>query len=375
MTGEHGITERVRVELGERTYDILIGAGLLARLPEIASGMLGGRRVAIVTDEAVAAHHLAPVEAALVDAGYEATAIVLPPGEQTKSFSELERLVSRLLDLRIERGDTVIALGGGVIGDLAGFAAAVLKRGTGFLQCPTTLLAQVDSSVGGKTGIDMPQGKNLVGAFYQPRGVIADLSALDTLPPREGQAGYAEIVKYGLIDRPAFFDWLEANGSRVLAGARDAQAYAVAESCRAKAAVVVADEREAGRRALLNLGHTFGHALETLSGYDGRLLHGEAVALGCVMAFDLSVRLGYASEAEAERLRRHLEAVGLPTALPESLHADSLTPERLIAAMAQDKKVSDGRLAFVLLRRIGDAFLNREVPQETLMKTLRNCLA
>jgi len=375
MRERHRIDEQVQVALGERAYDIVIGAGLLPRLPELAGHMLSGRRAAIVTDETVAAHHLEPLRTALLDAGYEATAVVLPPGEQTKSFGELERLLSRLLDLRIERGDTIIALGGGVIGDLTGFAAAVLKRGAGFLQCPTTLLAQVDSSVGGKTGIDMPQGKNLVGAFYQPRGVIIDLSTLDTLPLRERRAGYAEIVKYGLIDRPAFFDWLEANGHRVLDGERDAQAYAVAESCRAKAAIVAADEREAGRRALLNLGHTFGHALETLCGYDDRLLHGEAVALGCIMAVDLSVRLGHTSEPETARLRRHFEDVGLPTALPEILRGHSLTPERLIQAMAQDKKVTDGQLVFVLLRDIGDAFLSREVPRDMLMETLRKFLA
>jgi len=375
MSVENASTERVRVALGERAYDILVGEGLLAHFSQAAGAMIPTRRCAIVTDETVAGHHLDPLRASLSGAGIEANAIVLPPGEHTKCFAAFESLVSRLLDLGIERGDTVIALGGGVIGDLTGFAAAILRRGVGFLQCPTTLLAQVDSSVGGKTGINMPQGKNLVGAFYQPRGVIADLTTLDTLPQRERLAGYAEIVKYGLIDRPAFFDWLEAHGERVLAGERDAQRYAIAESCRAKAAVVAADEREAGRRALLNLGHTFGHALEAVCGYDSRLLHGEAVSMGLVMAFELSVRLGHARTADAERLRRHLETVGLPVRPAAHLQGEALDLERVVDAMGQDKKVKGGIPTFVLLRGIGQAFLSREVPRTTLMETLKTCLA
>jgi len=367
------VGETVRVELGARGYDIVIGEGLLAALGAQMRNLGTSRRAAIVTDESVARLYLEPVRGALEAAGYEAPAVQVAPGEGSKNFATLERVTAHLLDLGVERGDFVVALGGGVIGDLAGFAAAILRRGIGFVQCPTTLLAQVDSAVGGKTGINMPQGKNLVGAFHQPAAVLSDLAALDTLPVRERRSGYAEIIKYGLIDRPDFFAWLEAKGGGVLAGERAAQSYAVAESCRAKAAIVAADEREAGNRALLNLGHTFGHALETATGYDGSLLHGEAVALGCLMAFELSARLGLAPASDTERLARHLEAVELPTRLPDGLRGTS--PEALVALMAQDKKVSGGRLTFVLARGIGHACLSRDVPHEALIATLTSHLA
>jgi len=367
------VLERVWVDLGPRGYDILIGEDLLADIAGHAGDRLTGQRAAVVADETVAGLYGETVCAALEAAGFAAPLVEVPAGERAKSFQELERLLSRLIDLEIERGDMVVALGGGVAGDLAGFAAAILRRGVALLQCPTTLLAQVDSAVGGKTAIDMPQGKNLVGAFHQPRGVVADLTALDSLPERQRRAGYAEVVKYGLIDRPGFFAWLESHGAEVLAGDRRAQAYAVAESCTAKAALVAADEREAGARALLNLGHTFAHALERAADYEDALLHGEAVAIGCVLAFELSARLGLAPSADADRLRRHFEAVGLPTRPPESLARS--TGEQLIGYMGQDKKVSGGALTFVLARGIGEAFLTREVPRETLAALLDETLA
>ena len=360
--------DTVEVPLGTQGYEIRIGTGLIATLGEQIGDLLARPRVAIVSDETVAAQYLEAARAGLAAAGIAGDAILIPAGERAKSFATLETVSGRLLDLGLERQDMVLALGGGVVGDLAGFAAAILRRGVGVIQVPTTLLAQVDSAVGGKTGINMPQGKNLIGAFHQPRRVIVDLDTLATLPLRQRRAGYAEIVKYGLIDRPDFFCWLEENGPAVLAGDPAALARAVGESCRAKAAVVAADAEEAGQRALLNLGHSFGHALEAALGYDGRLLHGEAVAIGMVLACALSTRLGHAAAEDGARLTAHLAAVGLPTSIA-ALDA-ALTPDRLIELMRQDKKMRDGRLTFVLLRGIGDAFLSDDVPDEAVRAVL-----
>ena len=351
---------RLRVELGPRSYDILIGPGLIAGAGQHLKPVLREPRVFIVTDEHVGRHYLAMLEASLAAAGIATTSIRLPPGERTKDFHHLAELAERLLSARVERRSLLLALGGGVIGDLVGFAASVLLRGIDFVQIPTTLLAQVDSSVGGKTGINTPQGKNLLGSFHQPRLVLADLDALSTLPRRELLAGYAEVVKYGLIGDPGFFDWLEGHGAAVIDGDLAARRHAVAVSCAAKAKVVGADERESGLRALLNLGHTFGHALEAECGYGEELLHGEAVAIGMVMAFELSARLGLCPMADAARVARHLASVGLPAGL-ESIEGRSFTAERLIDHMRRDKKVDRGRIAFVLARGIGQAFLAPEV--------------
>jgi 3-dehydroquinate synthase len=354
----------VRVALGERAYDVAIGARLLEEAPRHLQPLLRERRVFVVTDENVRAAHWPRLERALAAAGIAAPLVTLPPGERTKDFAHLERVLSAVLDQRPERRSLLLALGGGVIGDLVGLAASLLLRGVDFVQVPTTLLAQVDSSVGGKTAIDTRHGKNLVGAFYQPRLVLADLDALATLPPRELRAGYAEAVKYGLIDEPGFFDWCEANGAAVLAGDTGAQAHAVATSVAAKARIVAEDERENGARALLNLGHTFGHAIETAEGFGG-LLHGEAVGVGLVLAFDLSARLGLCPPADAARVRRHLAALGLPTAPPAGLD-----PRRLVELMAHDKKVSDARIVFVLARGIGRAFVARDVPLDAVVDLL-----
>jgi 3-dehydroquinate synthase len=353
--------QRIAVELGARSYDILVGSGLLGRAgPEIAR-VLRRPDAIIVTDRNVAGTpHLKTLERSLEAAGIAHRPILLPSGEATKSMAQLGKLLDRLFDLGIDRGTTIVAMGGGVVGDLAGFAAAVALRGLDYVQVPTTLLAQVDSAIGGKTGINTRHGKNLVGAFHQPRLVLADVAVLGTLPPRELRAGYAEVVKYGLIDRPEFFDWLEAHGHEMLAGDPAAQQYAVVESCRAKAAVVAADEREGGTRALLNLGHTFAHALETACGYGDELLHGEAVALGLVLAFDLSVRLGLGPAADADRVRAHLGAVGLPTMLG-AIRAGGFAADALLGAMAHDKKAKAGRPRLVLTRGIGRAFAGAEV--------------
>ena len=358
----------VPVALADRSYDIRIAPGLLETAGAAVAPFVTGGRTAIVTDANVADHHLPAVLRSLEKAGITAEVICLDPGESGKSFAVLERLCSRLLDAGIERGGAIIALGGGVIGDLAGFAAAILRRGVDVIQIPTTLLAQVDSSVGGKTGINMPQGKNLVGAFHQPRLVLIDPLTLDTLPARELRAGYAEVVKYGLIDRPDFFAWLEDHGTALLAGDAPARLEAIATSCRAKADIVARDERESGPRALLNLGHTFGHALEAAAGYDGGLLHGEAVAIGCVMAHELSAALGLAPPGDAARLRRHLEAAGLPVS-PRSL-TPVPEPDILLHHMRQDKKMRDGRLTFVLTRGIGRALLTDAVPEDSLRALL-----
>jgi 3-dehydroquinate synthase len=357
----------VHVALGERSYDIAVGAGL--DVAGLIRPLLPRPWTVIVTDRNVAALHLEPLRARLSASGIVSEVIVLEPGEETKSFPVLERLVDRLIELKVERSDAVLALGGGVIGDLVGFAASILRRGTRFIQVPTTLLAQVDSSVGGKTAINSRRGKNLVGAFYQPVLVAADLDLLATLPRRELLAGYAEVVKYGLLGDAAFFAWLERNGDRLTAGDVTLLGEAVAVSCGHKARIVAADERETGERALLNLGHTFGHALEAATGFSQRLLHGESVAIGMVMAFDLSVRLGLCPPDDAERVRRHLARVGLPTGIA-AIGNPPLAADELWHHMQQDKKAVQGRLTFVLVRRIGEAFLARDVSREDVVAVL-----
>jgi len=348
------------VELGPRSYDILVGDGLLADAGPLARSVLAEPRVIVVTDANVAGRWLETVEMSLDDAGIAHDSIVLEAGEQTKDFAHFEQLTGRLLDAHAERTTTLMALGGGVIGDITGFAAAVTLRGMDYIQLPTTLLAQVDSAVGGKTAINVRHGKNLVGAFHQPRLVLADTATLDTLPKRELRAGYAEVVKYGVLGDAKFFAWLEKNGLGVIDGDADARRHAVLTSCRAKATIVAADEREHGQRALLNLGHTFGHAIEAISGYGDALHHGEAVAIGMVMACDLSVRLGLCPPADAERVRRHLQAAGLPVGLA-GINRKDWSADALIARMTQDKKVRAGTLTFVLVRGIGKAFVTRDV--------------
>ena len=362
--------ERLRVELGERAYDILVGPGLIGRAGAEIAPLLRRRQAVIVTDETVARHHLAPLQASLAEHNIAETAIVLPPGEATKDLAHFGRLVENILAAGIERGTMLVALGGGVVGDIAGFAAATLLRGIDFVQIPTTLLAQVDSSVGGKTAINTRAGKNLLGAFYQPRLVLADTASLATLPRREVGAGYGETVKYGLIRDVEFFQWLEGDGRAVCELESAALTQAVMVSCRMKAAIVAADERETGdERALLNFGHTFGHALEAETGFGDRLLHGEAVALGMVLAFDFAVRLGLASGQDAHRVRRHLAGAGLPTKLSD-IGLSATAADRLLAHMAKDKKVRDGAITLILPRRIGDVFVMRNAPVEQLRSFL-----
>lgn len=350
----------VPVTLGSRSYDILIAEGALDQAATHLARFARGGRLVVVTDDDVAAAQLTRLETSLAAGGVAIEPIVLPSGEGTKSWRFLETLLDRLLALEVERSDHIVALGGGVIGDLVGFAASILKRGCNFVQVPTTLLAQVDSSVGGKTAINSAAGKNLVGAFHQPAFVLIDPSTLDTLPSREVAAGYAEVVKYGLIDDAAFFDWCEANGPALIAGDRAAQIYAIEKSVRAKAAIVADDEREtAGRRALLNLGHTFGHALEADTGFSDTLLHGEGVAAGMALAFRFSARQGLCDPAEAARVTAHLQAVGLPHDLA-SAHVHASGAE-LVAHMLHDKKMAGGKLPFLLARGIGQTFLAKDV--------------
>ena len=346
----------VNVPLGERGYDIAIGRGLIGELGERIAKLRPGAAVAIVSDETVATRYLAQAEATLMAAGVRSSRVVVPAGEASKSWRVLEDVCEQLLAARIERGDLVVALGGGVVGDLAGFAAAIVRRGLSVVQVPTTLLAQVDSSVGGKTGINSSHGKNQIGAFYQPALVIADTALLDTLPARQFRAGYAEVVKYGLIGDAGFFAWLEANWRDVLAGG-PAREHAIAISCRTKAVTVVRDERETGtERHLLNLGHTFGHALEAAAGFSDRLLHGEAVAIGMALAFAFSARRGLLAPAEVERVVRHLQAVGLPHR-PTDVPGERPDADTLMALMAQDKKVRRGKLTLILARGIGASFV------------------
>jgi 3-dehydroquinate synthase len=353
----------VPVALGARAYEIVIGRALIAKLGEAVKALRPGARTAIVTDETVATHHLAAVEGSLAAAGVETSRIVVPAGEGSKNYATFEKVCEAIVAARIERGDLVIALGGGVIGDLAGFAAACVRRGLDFVQVPTTLLAQVDSSVGGKTGINSPQGKNLIGAFHQPILVIADTALLDTLPERQFRAGYAEVAKYGLLGDAEFFVWLETNWRDVFAGGQSsgsAREHAIAVCCRAKAAIVARDERESGERALLNLGHTFGHAFEAAAGFSDRLLHGEAVALGMALAFEFSARKGLISEADAARAAAHLAAVGLPTHV-QQVSGGVPGVDALMDLIAQDKKVKRGKLTFILVRGIGQAFVESGV--------------
>ena len=366
--------DSLRVELAQRSYDILVGEGLLASAGRHMMPLLKQKRVMLVTDENVAGLHLATVERALDDAGIGYQALVLPAGERTKDFAHLETLVERLLKAKVERDTSLVALGGGVIGDLTGFAASIILRGLEFIQLPTTLLAQVDSSVGGKTGINTGQGKNLVGTFHQPRLVLIDTDTLSTLPRRELLAGYAEVVKYGLVNDADFFAWLESHGTAVIDGDPAARRHAVLTSCANKAALVAEDERESGHRALLNLGHTFGHALEAEFGYGDELLHGEAVAIGLTLAFDLSARLGLCPQEETARVRRHLAAIGLPTGL-EWFGGRAVSPRDLLEHMSRDKKVRDGRITFVLARGIGRAFLSQEVDLREVEALLNGALA
>lgn len=369
----HVATETVHVSLGDRSYDILIGSGLIARAGQEIAARLPGIRAAVVTDENLAKLHLPSLLDALEAAGINATPVVVAAGEKSKGFATLETVTNDILKARLERGDAVIALGGGVIGDLAGFVAGIVRRGMNFIQIPTSLLAQVDSSVGGKTGINTAYGKNLVGVFNQPQLVLADTDILDTLSKREFAAGYAEVAKYGLIDQPEFFEWLENNWQDVFAGGA-ARQQAIATSCRAKAAVVARDERETGDRALLNLGHTFGHALETATNYDSsRLVHGEAVAIGMVLAHQFSARLGLISEDIAARVEAHLKAVGLPVSMKEIAGLPSA--DVLMSYIAQDKKVSRGSLTFILTRGLGQSFIAKDVNAADVEAFLQEKLA
>ena len=355
-----GDPDTVPVALGARSYDIVIGRGLLGALGRRLQALKPGAKAAIVTDANVEKLLLAATQSGLAAADVPATHISVPPGEGSKSFAMFERVCEALIAAKLERGDVVVALGGGVVGDLAGFCAAAVRRGLDYVQVPTTLLAQVDSSVGGKTAINSRHGKNLIGAFHQPILVIADTALLDSLPPREFRAGYAEVAKYGLLGDAGFFAWLEANADDVFAGAGAAREHAIATSCRMKAEIVARDERETGDRALLNLGHTFGHAFEAAAGFSGRLLHGEAVALGMALAFDFSARLGLLPQAEAERVKRHLGKVGLPTHIRD-VSGGVPGVDALMDLMAQDKKVRRGRLTFILVRAVGAAFVAPEV--------------
>jgi len=368
MTASDTSTSTLRVDLGDRSYDIVAGFGLIDSAGERITPVLSRPRAVVITDANVAPLYLAPLCASLESAGVQVADITLPAGESSKSFSQLQRLCETLLEMKVERTTTLIALGGGVIGDLVGFTAAITLRGLPFVQVPTTLLSQVDSSVGGKTGINTAFGKNLVGAFYQPKLVLSDIETLETLDRRQILAGYAEVVKYGLIDDLNFFTWLEQNGPALISGDREARRHAVLTSCAAKARVVAEDERETGKRALLNLGHTFGHALEAETGYGDALLHGEAVAIGMAMAFDLSQHLGLCEEADATRARAHLQTVGLPVDLT-TLDTAGWSTEALISHMSRDKKVEDGTLTFIF-----QAFITRDVHPDAMRAILTRWL-
>jgi 3-dehydroquinate synthase len=357
--------ERLRVELGDRAYEILVGPLLIERAGREIQPLLRRRQVVIVSDETVARHCLPRLRDSLNEAGIAHHTVLLPPGEETKDLDHFGRLAEEILAFGIERGSMLVALGGGVVGDVTGFAAATLLRGIDFVQIPTTLLAQVDSSVGGKTGINTRIGKNLIGAFYQPRLVLADTTTLSTLPHRELLAGYAEIAKYGLIRDAGFFAWLEAEGRAVCELASAPLRRAVMTSCAMKADIVAADEREERDRALLNFGHTFGHALETVTGFSARLLHGEAVGIGMVLAFDFAARMDLVTPEAAGRVRRHLDEIGLPTQL-SAIGLAGISADRMIAQMSKDKKVSDGRITLILPRRIGEAFVMKDAPIDEL---------
>jgi len=378
MTTTTTANRTIRVDLAGRSYDIAIGRNLIDHAGELVRPLLAAPRVTIVSDDTVAPLYGGRLTASFEKAGVKTEVVTVPAGESSKEFPAFGRLMNALLDLRPDRKTTLVALGGGVVGDLTGFAASVLLRGVDFIQVPTTLLAQVDSSVGGKTGINTRHGKNLVGSFYQPRLVLADTAVLDSLPRRELLAGYAEVAKYGLIDDPAFFAWCEQNGAAVLFGDAVKRAYAIEHSCLAKARIVAADERETtDLRALLNLGHTFGHALEAETGFGPDLLHGEAVGAGMAMAFDLSARLGLCPMADAERVRYHLAMVGLPVR-PRAIGGDNRRAwdaARLIDHMRGDKKAEGGKLTFVLARGIGKAFVTRDVDEAALRSLLDDAIA
>ena len=366
MTAQPRASESVvvPVALGNRAYDIAIGRGLIAGLGARIKALRPGARTAIVTDATVARHHLESAEAALAAEGIASARVIVPEGEGSKNYPTFETVCEAIIAARIERNDLVVALGGGVVGDLAGFAAASVRRGLDFVQVPTTLLAQVDSSVGGKTGINSRHGKNLIGAFHQPILVVADTALLDTLPERQFRAGYAEVAKFGLLGDAAFFAWLEANWKDVFAGGQSsgsfAREHAIAVCCRGKAGIVARDERETGERALLNLGHTFGHAFEAAAGYSDRLLHGEAVALGMALAFRFSARKELIASEAAHRAVAHLDAVGLPTK-PSQVPGGVPGADALMDLIAQDKKVKRGRLTFILVSGIGQAFVADDV--------------
>lgn len=362
--------QRIRVGLDERSYDIVIGEEVLESAVALLRPLLDRPRTVIISDDNVLATQGARLHAALNKDGVAFETIAVAPGEASKSFATLQTVLDRLIDLEIDRRDLVIAFGGGVIGDLAGFAAAILRRGCRFAQIPTSLLAQVDSAVGGKTGINARQGKNLIGAFHQPEIVLSDIGVLRTLPKRELVAGYAEIVKYGALGDANFFAWLEANGAALIAGDAAARIHAIRRSCEMKAAIVTADERETGARALLNLGHTFGHVLETGLGYSGALLHGEAVAAGMGLAFDFSARLGVCAPTDAARLKSHLRGAGLPAGIADIPAAAALSAETLLALMRQDKKVAAGALTLILARAIGDAYILKDAPADAVLAFL-----
>lgn len=366
--------DTVEVHLGDRSYTIHIGTGLLSEAGALIGPILRRKCVAVVTDENVAALHLDTLRAGMDAQGIEVRVLVLPAGEATKSWKYIQETIEWMLAERVERDDVVIAFGGGVIGDLVGFAASILRRGVRFVQIPTSLLAQVDSSVGGKTGINSPHGKNLVGAFYQPQMVLADTDMLDTLKPRDFLAGYGEVVKYGLLGDAEFFDWLEKNAPTMAQGDVAKRIYAVKRSCQMKADIVARDEKERGDRALLNLGHTFCHALEAATGFSDRLLHGEGVAIGCAMAFETSMRLGLCSQEAPSRVRAHLKSMGMKMDLVD-IEGDLPDADALIELMGQDKKVVDGQLAFIMARGIGDAFVSRDVDLDVVRGVLRDGLA
>lgn len=364
----------VHVNLPGRDYDILIGPDVVDYAGPRLAAMGGRKHICVLTDETVAALHWDRLKAVLDKNGMTSDALVLPAGEATKCWAQLERSVEWLLAQKVERGDVVVAFGGGVIGDLAGFAAAILRRGVRFVQIPTSLLAQVDSSVGGKTGINSPSGKNLIGAFHQPSLVLADTGLLGTLTTRDFLAGYGEVVKYGLLGDATFFDWLEAEGPALAAGEAEARVRAVTRSCQMKADIVERDETEQGDRALLNLGHTFCHALEAATGYSDRLLHGEGVAIGCALAFELSARLGLCSQEDPSRVRAHLRDMGMKVDIAD-ISGDLPDADGMLDLMGQDKKVLDGTLRFILARGIGEAFITSEVPKDAVRTLLQDALA
>ena len=372
VVNEHN---KLRIDLKENSYDIIIEHGLLSNLGTLISQKFVKPKTFIVTDNNISVHWLEQTIESLSAQGISPKVLEVPAGENTKSFINLEKIIDQLLESKVDRGSLLIALGGGVIGDLAGFAGAVTLRGIKVVQVPTTLLSQVDSSVGGKTGINVRQGKNLVGSFYQPSLVAIDTQVLKTLPPRQLFAGYAEVVKYGLIKDCSFFDWLELNGKKVLEGDKLAQQFAIFTSCRIKAEIVEADEKEQDLRAILNFGHTFGHALEAEAGYDGNLLHGEAVSIGMVMAIELSKNLGHLSGQDAGRAVEYIRSVGLPTNINSIEGSNSWHPDGLIQHMQHDKKVSNGQLRFVLIKGIGEAYLTADVEKKQVFGVLEKSLS